>query len=102
MRCLTYRKLRLRLERMLGALPHPLAGNCFRVPKSRLTRVIISENRSGVGGLLLVCPEVLTLGFAARWPSAERNRLFLYPYSALRAGLTSGRAYRARIFKDLK
>src|SRR5260370_24074131 len=32
--------------------PHPLASRCFLAPKSRLTRVITGENRSGVCDLL--------------------------------------------------
>jgi len=35
-----------------GGPPHPLASRCFLAPKSRLTRVITGENRSGVGDLL--------------------------------------------------
>src|SRR5713101_4742635 len=126
---------------MRGTQYPPLASRCFECPKSRLTRVITGEKRSGVGDLLavknsskLAAPTASrgrssskTLRFSSEGfalalvragqrspkltrlragPSttlrAERKRLLSILTQRWRAGLTCGRAYGARIFKDLK
>jgi len=48
------------LEDLCGP-PPPLATKWFRCSKTRLTRVVIGENRAGVRDLLLVSPQLSVL-----------------------------------------
>ncbi len=69
--------------------PTPLARRSLERPKSRLTRVIIGENQSGVGDLL----GVFKNSFKLQAPSSKGQAAHVF--SALRI-------YSNRVFKDLK